>query len=323
MTEKLLQKFIENNVNSYEKENIISWIEKSPENQKKYNLLKARYVANTLKKVREKQHQKVFNLPYKYNRKKLAPSLSIAASITLILGFLLFYAINTDEKITPSEIVESNLSEIIEITTKNNLHQEIKLPDGSIVFLNTGSQITYPKIFNDSIREVTLIGEAFFDVAHNKSKPFIVKTEEFNIKVLGTTFNVKSYPEDKQIETVLVTGKVELIRKEEKLVLLAPSQKAIFDKEKKKIKITPSTSEDATAWKIGKLVFKETPFQQVVIDIQRKYNKKIIINSPKLLDYKYTGTFDDVTIEEVIQLLTISSPITYTLETNKIILNMK
>ncbi|MFS4466895.1 FecR family protein [Maribacter sp. 2210JD10-5] len=322
MTENLLLKFIKNNTNSQEREEVISWIEKNPENQKKYNLLKADYVARTLKNFRAEEPQDIVDLPYNRNRKKLVTVFSIAASLALIVGLSFYYNVDNEEKITPL-VVESDLSETTEIITRSNLREEIKLPDGSIVSLNANSFIKYPKVFNDSIREVVLKGEAFFDITHNKDKPFIVKTEEYDIRVLGTTFNVKSYPDDKLTETTLISGKVELSREKETPIILAPSQKAIFHRKEKKIEIEKVKVENALGWTSGKLIFNDTPLHQVVIDLERKYNIDIKIDSPELLDYKYTGTFDNLTSDEVLKLLIISSDIKYEKINQKIILSMK
>ena len=174
--------------------------------------------------------------------------------------------------------------------------------------------------FNDSIREVTLIGEAFFDIKRNIHKPFIVNTNSIKIRVLGTSFNVKSYSKDKKVETTLVTGKVEVLKDKETPLILAPSQKAVFYKKENKLEIEEVQSHDVVAWKEGKLVFDKTPLQEVVIDLERKYNTKIIINSKNLLDYEYTGTFDNLSFEEVLKLLTISSPIKYSFKNEKTIL---
>ena len=151
-------------------------------------------------------------------------------------------------------------------------------------------------------------------------KNTIVHTNKIKIKVLGTSFNVRSYENDEKIETTLVTGKVEFIKDKDTPIILAPSQKAVFHKKENTLEIEEVHSEDIVAWKTGKLIFKKTSLQEVVVDLERKYNVKININSLKLLDYEYTGTFDNLSIDEVLNLLTISSPIKYTIENEKIIL---
>ncbi len=131
---------------------------------------------------------------------------------------------------------------------------------------------------------------------------------------------MRSYEKDKKVETTLVTGKVELIKDKETPIVLAPSQKAVFYKKENKLEIEEVKSLEVVAWKEGKLIFKKTSLQEVVVDLERKYNVKININSQKLLNYEYTGTFDNLSIDEVLKLLTISSPIKYSIKNGKIIL---
>ncbi|MEO9512692.1 MAG: FecR domain-containing protein [Flavobacteriaceae bacterium] len=324
MTKELLLKFIENKAAPHEKEEVISWIEKSPENQKKYNFLKAQYVADNLKNVKEEQYQSVVKAIQSRRKRKLATSYSIAACVTMLLGFSLFYITKNKSFTQLPHISKSYLSEeTVEILTKKDSLQEIKLPDGSTVSLNGNSQIIYPKTFSGNVRMVTLKGEAYFDIVHNKKKPFIVQTKAFDIKVLGTTFNVKSYPEDKLSETTLLSGKVELSREEETTIVLEPSQKAIFNRDNEKIEIEKVNTESTLAWKSGKLIFNRTPLEQVVIDLERKYNTEIEIVSPELLNYEYTGTFDNLTLDEALKLLRISSQIQYETINQKIMLTMK
>lgn len=326
MTEKQLLRFIENRLDADEKEQVISWIETNSENQRKYNLLKAKHVSRGLQNIRTGSTQESNSLQKKQKQQKIHTSLSIAASITLIVGAALFYVLSGNkqvdfpETVTETATLPQNMEEVM---TEKKLLREITLPDGSLVSLNADSKIIYPKVFDDGIREVILKGEAFFDIVHDESRPFIVKTDEFNIKVLGTTFNVKSYPEDKLAEATLLSGKVELSLEQETPIILAPSQKAIFNKEDKKIEIEKVEPENSLGWKSGKLIFNNTPLKQVVIDLERKYGKKITIASSELLDYKYTGSFDDLTVDEVLKLLVISSPIKYQNTNQKIILSMK
>jgi len=116
---------------------------------------------------------------------------------------------------------------------------------------------------------------------------------------------------------------VELLREEETPIILIPSQKAVFNKSEKKMKIEEVVSQDVIAWKTGSLVFNRTPMEQVALDLERKYNVEISIHSPKLLKYEYTGTFDNLNLEESLRLLMVSSSIDYEMLKNKIILKMK
>lgn len=325
MKKKQIIRYIKNDLDSVEKRKVIEWIRQSPENQKVYNILKAQYIASTFKDVPNSNNDFFFNR-FKNNikKRKFGKAIYVAATLTILFGFawgfknIMRNDINPAQKISDLNIV-SELQKI-SFNTERGDKKEIYLPDGSKITLNADSELSYPKTFNDSIREVTLIGEAFFDIKRDVTKPFIVNTNSIKIRVLGTSFNVKSYDKDKKVETTLVTGKVELIKGKETPIVLAPSQKAVFHKTENKLEIEKVKSLDVVAWKDGTLIFDKTPLQEVVTDLERKYNTKIIINSKTLLNYEYTGTFDNLNIDDVLKLLTISSPIRYTMDDDKIIL---
>ena len=307
MTEKLIQKFIENNVSSLEREQVLLWIKESEENQKRYSQLKAVHVAKTLENSKEITPSAYTSFSKRRQRKSNLRYIPYAA--IMIIALTLGYVFITQNKL--SEAQQNTELATQTIINTSNTTKTVQLPDGSTVTLQLDSKLVFPNTFNDSIRSVTLIGEGLFDIVHNEQKPFIVKTEDFNVKVLGTVFNVKSYQNDMQTETTLLSGKVELVSKETASIILAPSQKAIFKKEKKEIEVEKVKEEDIAAWKKGAIVFNSTPMQQVALDLERKYNVNIHIKSAHLLQYEYTGTFNNLTIEEILKLLTISSPIHY------------
>ncbi len=324
MNKKQLLRYLKGDMDSVEKRKTIEWIRKSPENHKVFNILKAEYIASTFKDVPNNNSDFFFER-FKNIIKKRKLDKYLYAAVSIFVLFLFLWNANNKPNNTviqdnPQVVSTNIIPEEINLITYRGDKKEIYLPDGSKIVLNAESELIYPKEFNDSIREVTLIGEAFFDIKRNVNKPFIVNTNSIKIKVLGTSFNVKSYDKDKKVETTLVTGKVELIKDKETPIVLAPSQKAVFYKKENKLEIEEVKSLEVVAWKEGKLIFKKTSLQEVVIDLERKYNVKININSQKLLNYEYTGTFDNLSIDEVLKLLTISSPIKYSIKNGKIIL---
>ncbi len=323
MNKKQILKYLKNELDSLEKRDMIEWIRSSSENHKKFNILKAEYVASAFKEIPNNNNDFFFErFINRTKKRKLSKLLFVSASVVILFSFIWsfnFSDTTNESSPTISETSEKTNPQFSFITLKGD-NKEFYLPDGSKITLNVDSELTYPKEFNDSIREVSLIGEAFFDIKRNVNKPFIVNTSSIKIKVLGTSFNVKSYDTDKKVETTLVTGKVELIKDEETPIILAPSQKAVFHKKENTIKIEEVNAPDIIAWKTGKLIFNKTSLEEVVVDLERKYNVNININSQKLLNYEYTGTFDNLSIDEVLKLLTISSPIKYTIANDKILL---
>lgn len=180
----------------------------------------------------------------------------------------------------------------------------IKLPDGTSAFLNAGSRLVYPSEFEGDKREVSLIGEGYFKVAHNKEKPFIVRTNELNIEVLGTEFDLSAYPSDKIIETVLVNGSVKITKPgfhlRNKEYILEPNQRAAFNIETKETKITQVDVENYVAWHQGYLIFETQELNRVIKNLERYYNIRIGLTDPTLGLLRITGKLELKNDEETV-----------------------
>lgn len=298
MNNKDITRLVEDSLDDRKKKEVIEWLLKNPKYQKRYHKAKAEYVAHTLKNE---------NSLIRITKRKrgMFKALKYASVIALLLTGGVYTAKNIKEK---EDFVENKMTLV---TTAIGEKKEVVLSDGTKIIVNSNSALSYPTEFIGVTREVVLKGEAFFDVAENKELPFIVNTNEgMNIKVLGTTFNVKSYPEDQIIETTLVTGKVEVVeRNDNKTVFLYPSQRATYVKTDDKLIIDKVNTEKYISWKDGKLIYDETPLREVIKGLERAYNIKFKVKSKELLDYKYKGVFDNLSIIEVIELFELSSPI--------------
>ena len=209
-------------------------------------------------------------------------------------------------------------------TTKNTYSEivapygsktEMILPDGSKVWMNAGSKLKYPNDFNKSNRDVILEGEAFFKVEKNKNLPFIVDAYGLDIKVVGTTFNIKAYESENTITTILVEGKVMLESDKyqfEKEVLLNPSQKAVFSRRNKQLAITDL--EDVyseISWKDNQMIIKGEKLSDIAVKLERRYNVAIRFGSNDVKNYKFSGTLKDETIQQVLDVIKITAPIDY------------
>ncbi len=214
-------------------------------------------------------------------------------------------------------------------TAKGNSKTEVHLPDGSVVTLNAGSRLRYDSVaLLSGTREVSLEGEGFFNIKADPQHPFIIKTGKVDIKVLGTSFNLKAYPGDKQVETYLYSGKVEVSYKlldKNKAVVLHPKERlvidlpaleqvetAVPDRQAKNIAtrlITPKPEEmladsiAAPGWMQGRLDFEDVTFEQLANDLERWYNIKIDIRNEALRGEKFTGSFQQKPLPEVLQAL--------------------
>ncbi|MDP4186561.1 MAG: FecR family protein [Bacteroidota bacterium] len=259
-----------------------------------------------------------------------------ALGITWI-GNRLFYS----EKVVP-QAEASN-----EITVPYGSKSRAVLPDGTIVNLNSGSKIKYASNFETN-RNVYLEGEAFFKVKKDAKHPFSVQTSKLTIRVLGTVFNVKSYPEENTIETTLVSGSVQILEKDnltkgnlKEIALLKPNQKAVFYKNAKENKEEDQFSENSgkdiqpnslltieegiktnlyTAWKDNQLVFNNEKFEDIIPKLERWYNVVIDNQYRELNDSRLTGKFDEEPIDQAIKALQIIAQFHYTINKNKIII---
>jgi ferric-dicitrate binding protein FerR (iron transport regulator) len=183
---------------------------------------------------------------------------------------------------------------------------EQTLPDGTIVTLNEGSTLSYPSRFEKSFRQVTLKGEAWFVVAHDKKKPFIVASGNIRIRVVGTSFFLNTKTRDNSGEIILASGIVRVYyeNKPEKITMLFPGDRA--EMITNGCAIIKSTNEDVNflAWKTKRLVFNSTPLKEVIALLMKVYHTSIRLSADKLSDCRITATFDNQSLESVINVLT-------------------
>ena len=199
-----------------------------------------------------------------------------------------------------------------EITSPTGIRSQIVLPDGSNVWLNAESTIKFKVPFDQKNRNVSLSGEAYFDVQKNPSVPFIVSSGGVNVRVLGTLFNYRAFEGENNIEIVLAEGKVSLNTNGEKRtneVIMKPGDRAVFDKTSNLTRVTNEKIEKYIAWHDGKLVFDETLMPEVAIQIGRWFGVDVVIADPKINNYRITTTFDNESLHQVLELLRLSSPI--------------
>lgn len=233
-----------------------------------------------------------------------------------------------------------------EISTPAGAKSKVTLPDGSEIWLNAGSSIKYSNRFGKKNRKVFLSGEAFFDVVSDKSKVFVVEASELNIKAYGTTFNVKSYPEENTVEATLIEGSIGVTRtafgkkkqdevmleRNQRVVYYRPTQKinevqteeiaketvpAPVNNEKNKLTYMISKGIDPqmfTSWKEGKLIISSDNLENIAVMLERKYDVKIHFENEKLKKMKFTGTIENETVEHVIEAIGIAAHIDYELE---------
>lgn len=199
---------------------------------------------------------------------------------------------------------------IREVYTKPGTRTRIELADGTQVWLNDGTTFRYPEQFSGKNREVYLDGEAYFEVKSDKSNPFIVDNPMMKTVVTGTHFNLSAYSSDQYFEATLLEGKVNLENKSHE-VSMSPGQQVQFDALHKKIIQKEVTTENATAWIDGKLIFKDEKLETAIKKLARWYNVEIILSDPELEKYLLTATFQQEKLEQTLTLVSQALPIKY------------
>lgn len=223
--------------------------------------------------------------------------------IPLMLSFVAYFYFHPEKYIVSMSYAE--------IQCPLGVRTKFQLPDGSTGFLNSGSRLKYPVQFIGE-RKVELTGEAFFDVVHNKDIPFHVNTRNLDIKVLGTTFNVIANDDESTEEIVLQTGKVDVSSIDGKQTAsILPNDLLTLDIEKQIFTKRVVNASQYTSWKDGKLEFRNENMQQVARRLSRWYNAEVIVDDPLLNNYTFHATFIDEPIDEVLKLLTFTTPISF------------
>jgi ferric-dicitrate binding protein FerR (iron transport regulator) len=232
---------------------------------------------------------------------------------------------NTDIRKTGSGQLEySTDNKLIQTVKYNPLstpmggQYQLLLPDGSKVWLNSGSSIRFPTAFIGKERVVELKGEAFFDIKENKKMPFIVRTNNsMDIKVLGTQFNVMAYEDEKSINTTLLEGSVQIL-KETGSTYLEPGQAAVLNKGSGKIKVAPADIEDAVAWKNGYFIFSNENIESIMRKVSRWYNVEIEYQG-NLNNKDFVGTISrDKNISELLKMLELTGAIHFRIEGRRV-----
>lgn len=238
----------------------------------------------------------------------------VAAAVILILGFsYLFYQYQS----TP--LNDLNLQTMVRT---EDTKQMLELPDGSIVWLNRNSELLFPEAFDGSTRTLYLKGEAFFEVAHDKNKPFIVHSGSSKTKVLGTSFNLRAYGKEDEVKLTVVTGKVAFTLADDKEgVIVTPGDAAVLRNKSKMISELKNEDVNFLSWKTGELLFDDCPLDQLIYSVERHYNIKVKVEHQETLTCRFTGNFQDTSIEDVMKVITRATGTTYQMDRDKFFIN--
>lgn len=242
----------------------------------------------------------------KNNFRILMAAASIACMVA-ITGLTLWQT----EKISAKQIVVASTT----VSTGEGEKAHIFLADSTQVFLNSGSVLKYTADFNNKERSVELTGEAFFNIRTNTEKPFVIELGKMSVSATGTRLNVSSYANEDRIETTLEEGKIQVLIRGQETIDVVSGQQVVFLTKANKAIVREVNTETYTSWIENKLGFYDTPFEEVLRKLARRYNVIFEIRNRDLLELKYTATLIDESIEDVMQMLETVSPITYKIYT--------
>ncbi|MBN2349192.1 MAG: FecR family protein [Bacteroidales bacterium] len=364
----LILKFLDGQLTSEEKKELVQWLASSKSNKDYFKQLYLVWKgASVNADVNENELSKAFRRvqlhTYKQKIRTMHSMESSATSnnrflafrkwvavilISLVSGAVLYYMV---QQYLPSLTGLADSEIVVPFGSKSR----ISLPDGSTVWLNAGSKLTYTVNYGKKLREVNLTGEGYFKVAHRPAKPFIVHASKVSIKALGTEFNVKAYPDEDVIETILVKGSVEIDKSEtgsnkeqfsgEQIMILRPGQKArIYKKpeikstfvaipvaEKTKtdvreiqpekeemIKLQSSNALIETSWKDDRWIIKGKNLDDLLVLLSRRFNVSISLLNNDLSQYQFSGTIENETPEQVFKIMSLTIPMSYSIEKGKV-----
>ena len=219
----------------------------------------------------------------------------LVAAVLLVSGYEVFYN-------------QSAAVKMLEITAVDQVLDPFALPDGTLVSLNSGTKVFYPEQFGNKTREVTIEGEAFFEVKPNKDKPFIIHDGKAQIKVLGTSFSVSAYPETKLVEVIVQTGKVEIKNQPSETLktdelILTPGDKGTLTFASNILRKTTNQDPNFLAWKTHILIFNATPLSEVIENLEKVYKVNIRVADPKLNKRLYTVQLNNYSLDFVLKII--------------------
>lgn len=305
MNQLILHKYFKGITSQREEELILEWVEASEENKKAFQKERMLYDISLFSngKQQTKETKKKSRIIYMAKW-----SFRVAASVLIILscGLLL------------REYKYGQSSQLQTIAVPAGQRAEIALADGTKVWLNARSTLTYAANFGKNSRSVELDGEAYFEVVKNSKMPFFVNTEHNKIKVVGTSFNVSAYKGSNEFETTLVEGIVDIYNRNDDNMITRLTKDQFFAADGNNYQKKYLHSYEFLRWKEGLYCFDDTPFKTLLDKLEKYYSVKITVERPNILDYQCTGKFkENDGIEHILKVIQKDHAFSYTINENK------
>lgn len=262
-----------------------------------------------------------------YNRQKKSQSLHfwetrtfyrISGIAAVILALIVSSVLLKDNSLSPP--AEKARTELVRKFTESGQKLTMRLPDGSKVILNAESEISYADSFAVN-REVYLSGEAFFEVEKDPARPFFIHTLHTTTKVIGTSFNIRSYADEPETSISVITGKVLVSDHSGHEASLVPDQQGVFNSREKRLFVTPFSREAVIGWKDGLIIFDNTPVPEVLSYLKKWYGVEFEVADESLLSGRYTGRYENASLQGVLNGLSYASGFKFQIKGKKVIIN--
>ena len=326
----IILKYLQGNASEKEKEVLLGWLRAAEENKKAFSEIRDRWLEKYnpldypeyVKRAFDRFALQVEDLTSKQKRRRLSHFYKVAASVAaLFICSLGGYFAGSKLTIGPLSSKPIVMNHVI---MGKDSKGSVILPDGTLVWLNANSRLTYPKHFSGGNRHVQLEGEGYFEVVHDKEAPFLVETDGMVVNVLGTHFNVKNYEDRKIAETTLLSGKVKAYLPASKQnLILKPNQRLACNRKTGGYKVADVDASDYIIWIGDKLVCTNEPLETILNKIKHWYNIDVECKTGVPMHHRLSLTIRQESPQEIYKLLTLICPIKYTIKQHEIIIEPK
>lgn len=315
--ENILLKYLDGTQTESEQAEVEEWLAASPENEKVLEQLYFTLQVTNRLHVMESVNPELSLIRFKSRIQKQNKKVSLYRTWSVMqkVAAVLFIPVLVLSAYLFMQVGEKQVR-MIEVRTNPGVVSKFELPDGTKVWLNAGSTLSYPENFWPERRLVQLTGQGYFEVTKNPDKPFIVEVDPtYSVEVLGTTFNISAYKDDEIIETTLVEGSVKLNISagsgKEVYQILKPNEKAEFFRTTNKLNIESVNADYDTAWRNGEMIFRNNSMGQVLRMLSRHYNVQFDVKDKDVLNSIITARFKDEQLPQVMEYLKLASGVKY------------
>ncbi len=319
----ILVRYFSHTATEEEMSRILTWVNERQENEDLFFSLKEIYAAGNWEKLKTEADTKIqwrkLASEIEKTREDKKSDLKILPVFISLLKYAAVLVIGIFIAITFQKNPKQNFAK--PILTQNRVEtgigerSRVFLPDGTEVWLNACSSVSYSSDYGDSIRNIKLNGEAYFEVKKDKAKPFIVSASGFDVKALGTSFNVSAYDNDKTISAVLVEGSISFEKGENSTpTILKPGEGFFFSKESNTLKIKNVDTDTYTIWRTGEYRFDQLNFMEVSQKLERLFNIKVVLQNKKISNVRFTGTFKNYeSLKQILEVICANSSLNYSI----------